>query len=491
MNVLFASAEADPFAKAGGLADVVGSLPQALRRQKVDARVVMPLHGNIDRATHHIQYLFQFQHRRHRGTANVYVHYTERDGVPFYFLETWPFFGETPALYTAVDWDTQRFIAFCELVLALAWELGQGTGGQARWFPDVLHTHDWHTGLANFLLAEARKTYGWGHVGSVITIHNMGYQADWSGPMLFDAGIPARTHPDLVWQHKTDNLLGIGIAYADVVTTVSPRYAGEIQGERFGEGLDGLVRTRASQGDLFGILNGLDMNRFDPAKDPRIDTRYTVETFREGKLANKMALQAQCGLPQRPEVPLIGVVSRLTLQKGFDIGIPALRGLLQTEDIQLVALGSGDPDLEHGLWALQNDFRGKAYAYIGYNASFSQRIYAGCDLFLMPSRYEPCGTSQMIAMRYGALPIVRETGGLADTVPNYDDRDADVGAGFVFLWETPDAVYHTTRWAINTYRNRPIPFQRMQRRAMETDFSWDRSVGEYLRVYERAAAKHR
>jgi starch synthase len=490
MNVLFASAEAVPFAKAGGLADVVGALPKYLRKQGVDARVIMPLYGMIDRAAYRVETVATFQFSRHQGTADVRLSYTEYDGVPFYFVATWPFFGEGGHLYTQWEWDVPRFIAFNELILSVAYQLGVGAGGRAPWFPDVLHLHDWHTGLAPFLVAYGRRDQWWAKMGTVITIHNMGYQGPHASPFLFQAGIPPREMLESFDPGKGDNLLAIGLGYSDMITAVSPRYATEIQYPRFGEGLEGLVGRRAYFGDVVGILNGLDTERWNPATDRALMHHFDVDTFTQLRHRNKIALQSQMALPVRPDVPMIGIVSRLTEQKGFDLAIPALSQLLSEQDIQVMALGSGEPALENSLWALENNFRDKARSYVGFEPTLAQRIYASCDLFLMPSRYEPCGTGQMMALRYGALPVVRETGGLADTVQSYDDGPADYGTGFVFLWEQPDAVLNTLRWALDTYRQRPEAFRRMQRRGMEIDFGWERSAREYIRVYERALAKH-
>jgi starch synthase len=307
---------------------------------------------------------------------------------------------------------------------------------------------------------------------------------------LWDAGVPPRTQPDLVYQDKADNLLGIGIAYSDLVTTVSPRYAVEIQYPRFGEGLEGLVKTRNNSGDVEGILNGIDVDRWNPATDPWLDNRFTADDFLEARAKNKAALQQEAGIATRADTPLIAMVTRLVEQKGADLAIEALRRLLVDTDCQFVILGTGDKELENGFWRLCNDFRWKSRAYLQYDAILSQRIYGACDLFLMPSRYEPCGIGQMMAMRYGALPVVRETGGLADTVQNYDNGNGDVGTGFVFLWEEADAVLNTLRWAIDTYRFRKEAFHKMQQRAMRIDFSWDKSAREYIALYERAVARH-
>jgi starch synthase len=491
MNILFASAEAVPFAKAGGLADVVGSLPKYLRRQGIDARVIMPMYGFIDRAAYSISHAFSFRYQRKQGTADIHVSLTFHDGVPYYFVSTHPFFGDGGHLYTDWQWDVQRFIHFSELVQAVAWQLRYGLDGLPPWFPDVLHVHDWHTALTPFLLANSRAAWEWNGVGSVLTIHNMGYQGPGAGGFLYQAGVPMRTHADLLYQGLSDNLLGIGLAYADVVTAVSPRYATEIQYERFGEGLEGIVRVRNYTGDVLGILNGIDTERWDPATDKWVNHHFDASNFLEARPMNKTALQHQLGLPVRADVPLIGGVTRLTAQKGFDLALPALWTMAAEMDAQFVALASGEPGLEQQLWALNAAYPDKVRAIVQYDPVLAQRIYAGSDLFLMPSRYEPCGISQMMAMRYGSLPIVRETGGLADTVVNYDNGEADYGTGFMFLWEEPNAVYQTMKWAIETYQQKPEAFRRMQKRAMTTDFSWGTSAKAYINVYERALKKHR
>jgi starch synthase len=485
MNILFVSAEMEPFAKVGGLADVVGALPAALREAGDDARVIMPLYGTINTARYHINYQFTFQLPRRTGTAEVHVFSTVYRGVPIYFLKSWPYFGDEHTVYTDWDWDSPRFIFFSQAALAAADELRAREG----WFPEVVNANDWHTGIVPFLVADRRGWRAdWEHVGTVMTLHNTAYQGEHLGGWLFDAGVPGRHHWMLDWRGLNDNALAIGVAYADLITTVSPRYAIEIQYPDLGFGLDGLLRDRS--GDLYGILNGIDQAQFNPATDTHIASNYTAANFQTQRPPNKTELQREMGLPERADVPLIGLVSRLVYQKGIDLVIPAMRRLLAGYDVQFVALGAGEHGLNDALWQLGNDFSWKARVSIGYNAAVAQHIYAGCDLFLMPSRFEPCGIGQMIAMRYGALPLVRETGGLADTVHNYDGGPADEGTGFVFLWETPDALYHTLVWALETYTNRHDAWLRMQERAMRRDFSWTGSVRQYQRLYAMAAARH-
>ncbi len=479
MNVLFVSAEADPFAKTGGLADVVGSLPKALRQQGIDARVIMPLYGFMDYHRFNLSHLFTFQFPRSVGTSEVHVHTAIRDGVPFYFVQCWPHFGIEGEVYGGWDWDMPRFIFLSQIAMAVAWELKVRTG----WFPEIFHVHDWHTGLLPFLVENSRADPNWTNVGTVTTIHNMAFQGENAGGFLYQLGIPGRHQPDLVYQNKTDNLLGMSIAYADKVTTVSPRYSVEIQYPYMGYGLDGLIRTRL--GDLHGILNGIDAERFDPATDPAIAVNYDADNFEELRPHNKRELQANVHLPIRKDVPVIGLVSRLEWQKGIDLVVPALRRLLKDTDAQFIGLGSGSPHYNYEMARVAGEFEWRAHMHIGYQAELAQRIYAGCDIFLMPSYFEPCGIGQMLAMRYGALPLVRETGGLADTVSNYDAGPADQGTGFMFNWTETDALYNTLRWAIDTYHNRPDAWRRMQARAMQTDFSWARSARQYIDLYQQ------
>lgn len=480
-NILFVSAEVDPFAKVGGLADVAGSLPKALRRNGVDVRVVMPMYGFIDRQRYGIELLLSFSLKRPTGTTDVEILTAEYDSVPIYFIQALPFFGDEGTVYGDWTWDSPRFIFFNQAVMALADELEKRLG----WFPDLFHANDWHTGLLPFLIEENRdQRISWANAATMVSIHNIAYQGDKSGGWLWELGIPGRHHPELMDRGLTDNMLAIAIAYSDIVSTVSPRYAVEIQYPYMGYGLDGLIRTRIN--DLYGILNGIDVDHWNPDSDPLIVECFNADNFEDKRILNKRQLQKESGLEVRDNIPVIGLVSRLVWQKGIDIALPALRRLLVDTDVQFIALGSGDLDISQGLQRLGTDFHWRACCVVGFNAAVAQRIYAGSDLFLMPSRYEPCGVGQMLAMRYGSLPLVRETGGLADTVQNYDNGDADTGTGFTFQWEQPEAILGTIRWALDTYHSRPAAWTRMQKRAMQTDFSWDKSAREYTNLYRRA-----
>lgn len=486
IKILLVSAEADPFAKVGGLGDIIGSLPQALKRNDVDARVMMPFYGFIDQQRFNIVPLFSFDLVRPTGTMPVEVLSTMQHGIPIYFLRSSPYFGDETSVYT--DWarDCARFVFFNQAIMAALEALADAPDG---WFPDVIHVNDWHTGLLPFLVDQQRGNPRWGAVGTVVSIHNIAYQGDNIGGWLWEQAIPPREHPALLAQGLTDNMLAIAIAYSDMVSTVSPRYAVEIQYPYMSYGLDTLIRTRLP--DLRGILNGIDVDQWNPATDPNLVANYDASNFDELRVLNKRQLQADAGLPVNDETPVIGLVSRLVYQKGIDLAIPALRWLLAGQDVQFIALGTGDADLNQQLFQLGRDFHWKAATFLGYNATVAQRVYGGVDLFLMPSRYEPCGVGQMMAMRYGALPLVRETGGLADTVQNYDNEDADLGTGFSFQWEQVEAIYNTTMWALETFWNRKDAWVRMQRRAMETDFSWTKSARQYVDMYQRALQKRK
>ncbi len=485
MQVLFISAEMRPFAKTGGLGDVASSLPRALRKHGIDARVMIPLYGPVKgRFNSQLRYSFHFQFPRQTGAADIYVHYTEQDDVPVYMLESWPFFGAGDYIYTDVNWDRKRYVFFAQAAMAAAWQIGEGRHDGEHWFPDLLHAHDWHTALVPFLLHESRFGIGWSKVASVLTIHNMGYQGWDAGGELWHAGVPPRHHPHLIYQEKVDNLLGIGIAYAHKVNTVSPRHALELHYPRFGEGLEGLIWVRDT--DFSGILNGIDIDQANPTTNPHIPHPYAVTNFRTERPKNKAALQAAVGLDPKRDTPLLGIISRLVDQKGMDFAVPALRRLLAETDVQLIILGAGDPDIEQEMRALEWDFGWKCKTIIDFRPALASLMYAGCDMMLVPSRYEPCGLTQLTAMRYGSLPVVRETGGLADTVINYDDANADVGTGFLFLFEEPDAFRMTLHWALETYRNRRPIFERMQERAMQMDWSWTRPVEQYIELYEEA-----
>ena len=485
MKVLLASAEAAPFAKVGGLADVVGSLPLALRRIGVDARVVLPGYGFIDHEYFGIEPLFSFEFAHRLGLSTVSVFTCEHQGIPFYLLQSAPYFGLEGDVYGAWNWDMERFIYLNQALMAALQTLEE----RAAWFPDCVHVNDWHTGLLPFMIREHGGAGLWAQLASVMSIHNIAYQGNHAGGFLWHRGVHGRHDADLLELGLADNLLGIGIAYSDMISTVSPRYAEEIKYPYAGYELAPLISRRGD--DLRGILNGLDCDLWDPATDPALASNFDSEDFVSKRPPNKSHLQSHARLPVRPEVPLVGVVSRLAAQKGFDMALPALRNALGGREMQLVALGTGESEIEQAFWQLDQDFGDKATAFLQFDGALAQQIYAGCDIFLMPSHFEPCGMGQMMAMRYGALPLARETGGLADTVVNYDDGAGEAGTGFLFQWQESQAVEGTLNWALDVYEGRPDAWRRMQERGMRTDFSWAKSAAEYIGLYELAVDKAR
>ena len=487
LKILFASTEAVPFVKAGGLADVAGSLPGALRALGHDARLVLPHYGMIDNAVWGIEPLFTFDLERPGSTTPVQVSRCDTEGAPTYFIRARPWLGDDRQLYYGWDWDVTRFLSFSQAVVEMLSRMGLRENG-LHWLPDVIHANDWHTGLIPFLVRQSPPGAPLARTASLYTIHNVGYQGAVVGGFLADLNLPPRDHPLLARFGKTDNLMALGIAYADAVNTVSPRYAMELQQEYFGYGLDPLLRARAAEGDFFGVLNGIDTICWNPATDPELAACYDADSL-DQRAENKRALQAQSGLPVRDPALVIGMISRLVEQKGLDVVLPALRRLLPEADVQFVLLGTGQPYYMDGVRALAQDFPGQVRAFLEFGGIAAQRIYAGCDVFLMPSRYEPGGLGQMIAMRYGALPVVRATGGLADTVVNYDGGDADAGTGFVFESYSVEALLGTLRWVIDTFHARPAAWRRMQRRAMRNDFSWDASAREYVKQYRRMISR--
>lgn len=483
MRVLLATVEAVPFAKVGGLADVLGSLPAALRRLDVDARVILPGYGFINHEQYGVERLLNFEFSHRLGVSAVTLFAAEQAGIPFYLLQSAPYFGLEGDVYSQWNWDMERYIFFNQATMAALYQLDETEG----WFPDVVHANDWHTGLLPFMIREHVDDDKWARLASVISIHNVAYQGNHAGGFLWNAGINGRHDADLMALGLENNLLGIGIAYSDMISTVSPRYATEIQYPYAGYALAPLIARRTD--DMRGILNGLDSSLWDPATDAKLINNYDADNFSVKRPPNKRHLQSFARLPLRRDVALVGIVSRLAAQKGFDLALPALCNMLSARDLQLVVLGTGEPEIEQAFWQLDQDFGDKVRAFLQFDGALAQQIYAGCDIFLMPSHFEPCGMGQMMAMRYGALPLVRETGGLADTVINYDDADADDGTGFVFHWQEAQAVEGTLNWALDVYEGRPDAWRRMQRRGMTTDFSWRKSAGQYLDMYRQALEK--
>jgi len=480
-SILFVASECTHFVKAGGLGDVVAALPAALRSLGHDARVVLPRYDVIA-AEGLVRHTAPLGVPLGSGNAWSGVLETRLSGtdVPVYLLEHDALFGRgylyDPPGGFAHD-NLIRFAFLCRGALELCKYL--------QFFPDVFHVHDWPSALLPVYLNTVEASGPLASAASVLTVHNLAHQAKFPAADLPATHIPwSEFRADGLEDFGAVNPLKGGLYHATKLTTVSPRYAVEIRTPEGGAGLDAVTRFRG--GDLVGILNGIDERVWDPRRDSAILAPFSADDL-TGKAACKRALQREMGLDERADVPLIGVVSRLSEQKGTDLVLAALTRLLDL-DTQIVVLGSGDPAAEGYLAMRSRHGGGRFRAWIGFSEAVAHRIEAGADLFLMPSRFEPCGLNQMYSQRYGTLPIVRATGGLDDTVENYD-ASTGTGTGFKFWDVSPDSLVGTVGWASETYRQRPDHFRAMQRQAMKKRFGWDLAARHYADVYEWAVRK--
>jgi starch synthase len=440
---------------------------------------MLPHHGLIDDARHELFPLDKFDLAWNDSITRVEVATTTRDEVRFYFLRGWPFFAaEDKFVYSSNEGiDVGRYLFFAAAALELVRRIGEGEG----WRPDVFHVHDWHIGTVPFLLSRVFNSDPvLGGAATLFSIHNMQYQGWGIGWHLHRAHLPIVEHSLLHAMGKVDNTLAIGLAYSTMLSTVSPRYAQEITTPEGGYGLDGLLHARQSR--LVGILNGIDVKRWNPATSPHLSVPYDTASLGR-RIENKVALQEELGLPIRADVPVVATVMRLVEQKGPAIMFPAVRYMLEHSDVQFVLLGSGQPHYENEAYWLGHDFPAKAAIRLGFDEVLSERIYAGSDIFLMPSQFEPCGIGQMLAMRYGSLPVVRQVGGLADTV------SPDIG--FLFTDYHPGALGWALGRALETYTTDPTGWRERQRRAMQRDFSWEGSAKKYIDLYQQTIAVRR
>jgi len=482
------SAEVAPYAKVGGLADVAGSLPLALAAAGHEVVVAMPRYVGIDPTRYDLTPPTRgFMTTLGWATSHGFGFYEGRMGAPelpdrarprIIFADNAILFG-SPVIYGAGN-EHERFFFFCRAALQWCTENG--------WKPDVVHCHDWHTAMTvHWLRYTLRWDRFWDGTATVFTIHNLAYQGVFGGDYLLalaDVNGTQMLPIEYARFGGAANPMARGIVEADIVNTVSPTYHDEIRTPFGGEGLDTILRER---GDAFvGILNGIDTDVWNPATDPALVASYAASD-RTGKAANKAALQREIGLTVDPRIPVIGVVSRLVEQKGFDLVAQIVRQIAD-QGAQLVVLGTGDPAIAGAFRAAATDRPQQVSVHLGFDAFHASRIYAGSDLFLMPSRFEPCGLGQMIAMRYGTIPIVRRTGGLADTVTDYDPP-AQAGTGFVFDRYDPLACFVAIVRAIEAFRH-PPQWDALIARAMERDFSWEVSGRYYGAIYDRAVAAH-
>lgn len=479
LKILFVSSEVAPFAKTGGLADVAGSLPRAIAEKGHDVRIVMPRYKYID-CPMETRFDFPVMMKGRKETAIIRESYLETSygkgmaRVPVYFIDNYQYF-DRDSLYCFFD-EAERFAFFCRAVLEMLPGL--------EFKPDVIHCNDWQTGPIPALLKEQ---YGiipfYQDIATVLTIHNLHYQGNYPKDCLELLGFSDEYyHPDRLEFYGDVSFLKAGLVYADIINAVSKTYAREIKTPEYGERLDGLLRKRSL--DLYGIVNGINCEEYDPWTDPVIAANYNFESI-DRKKENKRFLQKTLGLPAA-DVPVFGLISRLVDQKGLDLLEDIFDDLMQM-DVQLAVLGTGDIRYEKLFRAMSRQYPAKVAAHIGFDTVLAQQIYAGCDLFLMPSRFEPCGLGQLIALRYGTVPVARKTGGLADTVVDYDPGKQK-GNGFVFVEYRPEGLLDAIRRALIMY-SRPDLWHAMVRSAMQMDFSWPVSAGEYVKLYQTAICR--
>lgn len=476
MKVLFVASEGHPFIKTGGLGDVIGSLPIALNKEKVETRIIMPLFGDIPpHFKEQMKFMCDFKvpvgwRKQYCGLKTM-----EYQGVTYYFIDN-EYYFKRPGFYGYYD-DAERFSFFSRAVLEALPFLG--------FSPDILHCHDWQTGLVSlFKHAFYAGNPDYAGMRTVFTIHNLAYQGIFPHQILGELlglGYEYFTHDKLEF-YDCVNYMKAGIVYSDLVSTVSPTYAREVQYPFYGEKLDGLLRDKSYK--LSGILNGIDTVRFNPETDPALFVNYKDSL--EAKLENKLKLQEQLGLKVDADIPMVGMITRLVRQKGVDLLSHVLEEMVQEEEVQLVILGTGEQQYEGFLSHMAYRYPKNISAKIMFDETLAQRIYAGSDMFLMPSLFEPCGLGQLIAMRYGSVPIVRETGGLKDTVQYfYQDKEGNnIGNGFSFANYNAHELLFTMKKAIEVFENKEL-WPKVVLNALNSDYSWKNSAKEYIKLYNR------
>ena len=476
-KILFAASEAVPFIKTGGLADVTGSLPKYFDRSRYDVRVIIPKYLCMDENLKS-QLKFRCHFYVHLNWRRQYVGIFEakQDGITYYFVDN-EFYFAGDKLYNELYQDIEKFAFFSKAVIEALPYLD--------FCPDIIHCHDWQTGLIPVFL---RTLYGderyYSGIKTVFSIHNLQFQGRWNLEAVMDiTGLPEQIFTcDKLESYGEANYLKGGVVYADAITTVSDTYAYEITTEQGGEGLDGLLRARKDS--LYGILNGLDYQEYNPQKDPYISYHFGTDDFYKGKKENKKALQRELGLPEQEDALLLGMVSRMTNQKGFDLVAYIMDELLSTENVQIAVLGTGQQEYQDMFCYFAGKYPDKIKVHIGYSEEKAHRIYASCDAFLMPSLFEPCGLSQLMSLRYGTVPIVRETGGLKDTVEAYNEYE-HTGTGFSFANYNAHEMLGVIRYAISVYQKNRNEWDQIALRGMKKDFSWNTSARKYEALYDK------
>lgn len=474
-KVLFVASECVPFVKTGGLADVVGSLPKYFDKDKYEVRVIIPNYLCIGHEwKEKMNFVTNFYMDMAWRSQYVGIMEMEYDGIQYYFIDNEYYFaGDRP--YGNIYEDVEKFAFFSRAALSILPVVG--------YQPDIVHCHDWQTGLVPVYLKDSfHEGEFYANMKSMITIHNLKFQGIWDMKTVKDiTGLSASYFtPDKLEAYGDANYLKGGIVYADAVTTVSDTYAEEIKMPYYGEHLDGLLRARSNS--LRGIVNGIDYNEYNPETDKFLPHNYNAVNFRKEKVKNKVALQEELGLNVDPKKMMIGIVSRLTDQKGFDLIAYVMDELCQDE-IQMVVLGTGEERYENMFRHFAWKYQGKVSANIFYSEAMSHKIYGSCDAFLMPSQFEPCGLSQLMSLRYGTVPIVRETGGLKDTVQPYNEYES-TGTGFSFTNYNAHEMMNTVRYAERIYYDRKREWNKIVDRAMAADFSWDNSAKKYAEMYD-------
>lgn len=474
-NVLFVSSEAVPFIKTGGLADVAGSLPKYFDKEHYDVRVMLPKYLCIpEKWRSQMKYVTHFYMDLAWRSQYVGVLEMEYAGVHYYFIDN-EFYFAGPKPYGYIHEDIEKFAFFSKAALSAMPLLG--------FKPDIVHCHDWQTGLVPVYMKERfHDGEFFRDMKSIMTIHNLKFQGIWDLKKVKDiTGLPPYFFTsDKLEAYGDANYLKGGIVYADAVTTVSDSYAEEIKTPFYGEHLDGLMRARSNC--LTGIVNGIDYEEFNPATDTRIVSNYNQKTFRKEKPKNKKALQQELGLEENDKKFMIGIVSRLTDQKGLDL-IAYMMDQICAEDVQLVILGTGESQYENMFRHFAWKYPDRVSANIYYSEDMSHKIYASCDAFLMPSLFEPCGLSQLMSLRYGTVPIVRETGGLKDTVEPYNEYES-TGTGFSFANYNAHEMMNTINYAKHVFYNNKREWNKIVDRGMLKDFSWTSSAKKYQKLYD-------
>ena len=477
MNILFLSAEAEPFVKIGGLGDVAGALPQALLAlpENPDIRLAIPFYPSVRDKQMEIESVAKFEIEHSDGPIQAEVFATKQAELPVYLIGGLPF-ENSDLIYTSdTQADGHKFTFFSLAALELCKVLG--------WKPDILHAQDWHTASAVYALKSIFRNDDFlKDTPALLTVHNLPYLGNGAGPALKAFGLSPASDSTLPWWAQ-DMPLPLGLLTADKINTVSTGYAEEMLTPEFGSGLEEFLATRKT--DLLGILNGLDQDSWNPKTDPHIIQNFNLDTLGK-RVKNKSSLQEELGFEKNPRTPLLAFIGRMDHQKGVEIALDALR-MIPHLDWQAAILGTGDPTLENLVKTLEIEIPDRVRALIRFDSTLSRRIYAGADMMMIPSRYEPCGLIQMIAMRYGCVPVARATGGLKDTILDYGE--SRTSTGFLFEQANPQAMASTLERAITAYSDRRRwPY--LQKRGMGKDFSWKKSAVRYFKLYQSMVRSH-